>query len=64
MKGLKENKALVLLDAEGLRKELSKAEQELYVLKMKHIANELKETHLLKAHKSYVARISTYINAL
>jgi ribosomal protein L29 len=63
MKGLKDNKALVLLDAEGLKKELNKAKQELYVLKMKHVANELKETHLLKAHKAYVARISTYLNA-
>ncbi|EKE30091.1 MAG: hypothetical protein ACD_2C00046G0003 [uncultured bacterium (gcode 4)] len=64
MKGLKDNKALATLDAEGLRKELSKANQDLYVLKMKHLANELKETHLLKAHKSYVARLNTYLKGI
>lgn len=62
MKSLKDNKALAALDAAWLAKELKKASEELYVLKMKHIANELKETHLLKAHKSYIARLKTYLN--
>jgi len=62
MKGLKDNNALAQLDAEALKKELSKAQAEYYVLRMKHIANELKQTHLLKAHKSYIARLNTYLN--
>lgn len=63
IKGLKDNKALAALDKEALVKELKSAQKELYVLRMKHIANELKQSHLLKAHKSYVARLNTYINA-
>ena len=63
MKGLKDNKALAQLDAQALAKELKTAQEELYVLKMKQIANELKETHKLKAHRAYIARIKTYLNA-
>ncbi len=62
MKGLKDNKKLAALDAAWLAKELKEARQELYVLKMKHIANELKQTHLIKAHKTYIARLETYLN--
>jgi ribosomal protein L29 len=61
MKGLKDNKALALLDAEALKKELKKVQEELYVMKMKHMANELKQSHLLKAHKAYIARLYTYL---
>lgn len=62
MKWLKDNRALIQLDEDALKKELSKANQELYILKMKFLANELKQTHLLKAHKSYIARLNTYLN--
>lgn len=62
--GLKDNKALALLDAEALRKELTSAKQELYVLRMKNVANELKQPHLIKEYKTYVARINTYLNAI
>ena len=62
MKWLKDNKALIQLDAQALRKELFEAQKEYYVLRMKHVANELKQTHLLRAHKSYIARLNTYLN--
>lgn len=63
MKGLKDNKALSQLDKQALTKELNKMQAELYILKMKHVANELKQSHLLKAHKSYIARLNTYLNS-
>ena len=62
MTGLKDNKALTQLDEQALKKELSKAQSEYFVLRMKQVANELKQTHLLKAHKSYIARLNTYLN--
>lgn len=46
---------LSALDAEGLAKELSKSERELFLLTMKHRANELKQTHTLKLYKKYIA---------
>ncbi|MDD2566193.1 MAG: 50S ribosomal protein L29 [Candidatus Gracilibacteria bacterium] len=61
MTGLKDNRALAQLDIDALQKELRKAQIEYYVLRMKHVANELKQTHLLKAHKSYIARLNTYL---
>lgn len=63
MKWFKDNNALAQLDVEALKKELKAAQIELYVLRMKHIANELKQTHLLKPKRAYIARINTYINA-
>jgi len=63
MKWFKDNKALAQLDAEGLKKELLTAQKELYVLRMKHVANELKQTHLLRANRAYIARLNTYVNA-
>lgn len=62
-KGLKDKKALEAFDAEALRKELKAAQKDLYVLNMKHLANELKQPHLLKVHRAYIARLNTYINA-
>ena len=64
MKWLKDNKALAQLDAEALNKELRKAQEELYVYKMKHLANELKQSHLITAHKAYIARLNTYLKAI
>lgn len=63
MKWFKDNKSLAQLDLEALRKELRVIQAEYYVLRMKHVANELKQTHLLKANRAYMARLETYINA-
>jgi ribosomal protein L29 len=59
---LKDLKALRALDAAGLQKELTATEKELYILRMKHVANELKQPHLMAAHKKQIARISTLLN--
>lgn len=58
---LKDMQALNQLDNEWLKKELDKAKKELFVLKMKKVANELKQTHLLKLYRKYIARLSTLI---
>jgi len=55
---------LSALDAEGLAKELSKSERELFLLTMKHRANELKQTHTLKLYKKYIALLQmTAVNS-
>lgn len=46
---------LSALDAEGLAKELSKSERELFLLNMKHRANELKQTHTIRLYRKYIA---------
>lgn len=61
---IKEIKALSSMDVAWLNKELKKAQEELFVLKMKHAANELKEVNLLKAARKQIARIKTYLTAL
>lgn len=61
---LKEKKVLQTLDAEWLLKELKEAQKELYILKIKKVSNELKETHLLKMYKTYIARINTYLEII
>lgn len=58
---LKDLKALRALDTAGLQKELTTTEKELYILRMKHVANELKQPHLLAAHKRQIARIQTLL---
>lgn len=61
---LKEKKVLQTLDSEWLLKELKEAQKELYILKIKKVSNELKETHLLKMYKTYIARINTYLEII
>ncbi|EKD29538.1 MAG: hypothetical protein ACD_78C00366G0005 [uncultured bacterium (gcode 4)] len=46
---------LSALDAEGLAKELNKSERELFLLTMKHRANELKQTHTIRLYRKYIA---------
>lgn len=57
-------KAPAALDREGLEKELAAARRDLYLLKMKQSAGELKETHQVRVHKRRVARALTAISAL
>lgn len=53
----KDMKALEVLDATELAKEITKAEKELFLLNMKHRANELKQSHTLGAQKKYLAKL-------
>ena len=53
----KDMKALEALDATELAKEILKAEKELFILNMKHRANELKQSHTLGAQKKYLAKL-------
>lgn len=62
MKGLveiKEKKHLRAMDIDALKKELKNAEESLYALQMKLKSNELKQPHLIRAHRRYVALITT-----
>ena len=56
------NAAIAKLDRAGLVKELNEARRELYLLKMKHVAGELKETHQMKLHRKRVARVLTFLS--
>lgn len=53
----KDIKALESLDAAELAKEIAKAEKELFLLNMKHRANELKQSHILGVQKKYLAKL-------
>ncbi len=53
----KDIKALEALDAAELAKEIIKAEKELFLLQMKHRANELKQPHTLGLQKKYLAKL-------
>lgn len=53
----KDISALEAMDATELAKEIANAEKELFLLKMKHLANELKQSHLLGAQKRYIATL-------
>lgn len=56
--------ALVKLDRAGLVKELNDARRALYLLQMKKVAGELKETHQVKLHKKHVARVLTFLSVI
>jgi large subunit ribosomal protein L29 len=50
------------LNDKDLSSELKKSSKNLYVLKMKKQLGELKQTHLIKALRRYIARINTLAN--
>ncbi|MFA6090323.1 MAG: 50S ribosomal protein L29 [Candidatus Gracilibacteria bacterium] len=54
---LKDMKTLEVLDATELAKEITNAEKELFLLNMKHRANELKQSHVLGDQKKYLAKL-------
>ncbi len=56
------NAALLKLDRAGLVKELNEARRALYLLQMKKVAGELKETHQVKLQKKHVARVLTFLS--
>ncbi|MFZ3232569.1 MAG: 50S ribosomal protein L29 [Patescibacteria group bacterium] len=58
------NAALLKLDRAGLVKELNDSRRALYLLQMKKVAGELKETHQVKLHKKHVARVLTFLSVI
>jgi len=56
---LKDNASLRKLDAKALKEELTINSKKLFELSMKKSVWELKQTHLLRALKRYIARIKT-----
>lgn len=58
---MKEIKDLRKLEISDLKKELTDAQKKLYELTMKLELNELKQTHLVKGLRRYVAVINTVL---
>jgi large subunit ribosomal protein L29 len=56
---LQELGKLIELDEKGLRAELTRTSKELFSLRMKKEVGELKQTHLIKALRRYIAQINT-----
>lgn len=59
---LKSLKDLQKLDVVGLRKELVDSKKKMFELSMKLELNELKQTHLVKPLRRYIAAINTIAN--
>ncbi len=58
----KDLKALKAMDRSDLTAELTAARKALFVLTMKKDLGELKQTHLMRAHRKYIAQISTFLS--
>ena len=58
----KDLKALKAMDRSDLTAELTAARKTLFVLTMKKDLGELKQTHLMRAHRKYIAQISTFLS--
>ncbi|NDK09201.1 50S ribosomal protein L29 [Candidatus Gracilibacteria bacterium] len=56
---LKSKDALNKLSADKLKEELHTAQKNLYVMKMKNVVGEQKQTHLIKPLRRYVASVMT-----
>lgn len=56
---LQELGKLIELNEKDLKAELVKSSKNLFVLKMKKQLGELKQTHLIKALRRYIARLNT-----
>jgi len=59
---LKSKDEIQKLDEKALKAEYTSSEKRLYVLKMKLATDELKQTHLIKFLRRYVALIKTVAN--
>jgi len=59
---LKKDDALIKLDEAALKKELTESQKRLYTMRMKLALWELKQTHLMKTMRRYVAKIHTLIS--
>ena len=60
---LKTLEELKTLSAGELQTELQSARKNLYVLTMKKALGELKQSHLMKAQRKYIAQISTFLTS-
>lgn len=56
---LQELGKLIELNEKDLKAELTKSSKALFVLRMKKELGELKQTHLIKALRRYIAQINT-----
>jgi len=56
---LKDKSDLIKLDSKSLKQELVEKSKKLYELSMKKELNELKQTHLIKALRRYIAVVKT-----
>jgi ribosomal protein L29 len=54
---------LKTLDRTSLQAELQTARRDLYVLTMKKELGELKQSHLMKKGRKYIAQISTFLTS-
>jgi len=59
---LKEISKLRTLSKEELKEEIVSSSKQLFVLKMKNKKGELKQTHLIKFLRRYIARVKTIAN--
>ncbi len=60
---LKSLSDLKSLDRSELARELESARRELYILTMKKNLGELKQPHVLKGQRRYIAQISTFLTS-
>lgn len=51
------------LERTDLQAELLSAQKELFVLNMKKDLGELKQTHMIRSTRKYIARISTFLSS-
>lgn len=58
---LKDNKSIKEMDLDSIKKELVESKKRYFVLKMKLKTDELKQTHLLKPLRKYIATLHTFI---
>ena len=56
---LKSTKDVAALKEDNLRKEIQTSEKKLFEMKMKKELNELKQTHLMKPMRRYIAALKT-----
>jgi large subunit ribosomal protein L29 len=59
---LKEDSKLNSLDKKGLNEEMTLSMKNLFVLRMKKEKGELKQTHLIKFLRRYIAKVKTLVN--
>ena len=59
---LKESSKLASLSKEELNKEIAESMKNLFVLSMKKEKGELKQTHLIKFLRRYIAKVKTLAN--
>lgn len=59
----KDLEVLESLEAGEIRKEIEGARKEFFILRMKHTMGELKQPHLLRKYRKYIAQASTFLSS-